>query len=261
MVVFEFTKNFIQLSLWGYSDVALFGNNNDNDIGILVVSISNIITYEGFAAFLRVSFAQLWYLGIASFLLVYAGIYFLAKESFLYIVSLIKRKDKKDIDFSLIFIFMGFATTFLVSVLFTYMYGDGYYAQNLERSDGFFYGRYNSLMFLPLTLYALKTIIEKRKNLNLSDIIPFAIIIMFFLLQSMWVSSYFLHHLSENYILYVSVVNYVLFESIINCSIAIIFGFVLLCVGIFYKKRVDLLSLMLFFIIFINIYSSYYLFK
>jgi len=217
----------------------------------------NISSLNNLAAFVRVTIAQLWYLGIASFLLVYLGIFYLAKECGLYTISLIKRKTVADIDFSLIFIFLSFISALITSSSGTYFYGDSVNAPYFDNADGFFYGRDNALMFLPVSLYALKTIIEKSKNYNWKSIIPYAAAVLIFFAQSLWVSSFYEHNLAGKHIEYANVINYVLFDSIIIGGVAVIAVFAFLSFEVLFKKRDYILTLLLLFIVFINIYAGY----
>jgi len=227
-------------------DLSIF---NDSDINFF--SLNNIV------ALLRVSFAQLWYLGIASFLLVYLGIYYLTKKCFSYTISLIKRKTAENTDFSAIFIFLGFVTTFIISSLSTQNYGNVNITPYLEYSDKFIYGRYNILMFLPLTLYVFKTIIDAKKSINWKEITLFISVSLIFIFQSLWILSFFEHHHLYKQFMYVSVINFIIYDSIIVGCIATMMVFTFICIELLNKKRDYILPIILLTIVVINIYAGY----
>jgi len=57
--------------------------------------------------------------------------------------------------------------------------------------------------------------------------------------------------------MYAFVINYVLYDSIIICSIATLCGFAFVCIGALIKQGNYILSMILLFIVFINVYSGY----
>ena len=255
IILSEFLKHYFQVNVWQINDIGILGSGDGNDITARTSSAMNVLTFNGFKAFVRVLLGQLWYLGIASFLFVYVGLCYLAKKFFIDSISLIRKKSGIDVDYSAVFILFGFLSTMIISGLGTYIFGDG--NQNLIRADGLIYGRYNTLMFLPVSLYAAKIIVEKKKDFSRNSIILYLIIIVLFIVQSSYISLFFGHHYSLNQVMVFNVINFINFNSIVGNSTAAIFGFILVCIGSLIKEKDYILSAVLLVIVFFNIKAGF----
>jgi len=250
-ILAEIFKNYLQTNLWLF-ETSIFGSNNNNDIISNAERVGLLFTRSGFGGFLRTLFGQMWYIGLASFLLVYVGLFLIFKENIAKIKELNKNKSCNDYDFSSLFIFLGFIATAIISAIFMMHAGMGF----RNRIDPIFYGRYNTIMLIPISLYAIsKIVINKQK-----PYIIFAVSIIVFSLFSVFLDIFINQHLYSLMIMYLNVVNYIVFDSIYNNTILAINGFVLIIISIYVKYKQIMLTSIVIAITCFNIYTGFYFF-
>jgi len=264
--VSSFLTDFTTSALWTAINIETVSNNEVNLTSINTVAnqgifgrvekvISNIFTSRNLVALFRASCGQLWYIGLSSFLLVYFGIYAFAKDVVIKLIDLIKNKKPSNIDYPLLFVILGFIATFFISTFG--LYSAGIVSPDAPRGDYLIYGRYNSIMFLPIALYAIYTIIERKDKFSISLIvIPITFIALSFYVREM-------HSLIHRgrYVMLFNVINYSLLYSIARNSIAAFTGFLLIAgSGYFLKKRIFMCIILLPIILF-NIMSGYHFIK
>ncbi|GHU52320.1 hypothetical protein AGMMS49975_07870 [Clostridia bacterium] len=121
--------------------------SNINDYGGQLEKIKFLFTPEGLYETFRVFVGQTFYIGLASGLLVYLAVADLVKYHI--------KNGKKDFDFALTFLLLGFLFTFIISVIFM---------NRPKRLDHVVYGRYNDIMYNILSLYILAKLrfVKKR---------------------------------------------------------------------------------------------------
>ena len=102
-----------------------------------------IFTLKGLTSFIECISGRFFYLGCASFLLVYRGITVIIKDIILYIK---KRRYKKNC-FLLFEIFIGMTLFAEIAI------GSLAFLGNEKRIDGFLYGRYSEHVLIPILLY------------------------------------------------------------------------------------------------------------
>ena len=158
-----FLKNYIQNGLWSE------GNPAANDFGDAYGKVISIFTKKSiFFSYCKTVIGQFFYVGLASFGLIYYGVY--------YIITLQYQKIKMHIkiDVDLIFVLMSFISTFAISTIFM---------SQPKRADHFFYGRYNDIAYMVFILYTFRNLPNIRLNKKLK-IFFFEIIIS---LVSYWI--------------------------------------------------------------------------
>jgi len=247
-ILAELLKNFFQTNLWLY-ETSVFGSTNHNDIIPNAERIKLLFMRSGFVGFIRTLIGQMWYMGFASFLLVYVGLLIILKDNIIRIKQMITKKMSSDYDFASLFIFLGFITTAVISALFMMHAGMGVRI----RLDQFFYGRYNSIMLIPVSLYAISMIVnEKRK-----PYIIYVISIITFSFISAFISIFIDIHLRDLLLLYINVINHIVFSSIHFNSLLAINGFILIIISLHLKYKQVMLSIIVIAITCFNVYAGY----
>jgi len=133
-----FLKDYVQDKLWNEVNLA------SNDFSGVYGKVISIFTNKNvFFSYCRTVIGQFFYIGFASFGLAYFGLFYIIA------IQCQKIKEHKKIDIDLIFIFMSFLTTFMISTVFM---------SQPQRADHFFYGRYNDIVYMIIILYAFRNL-------------------------------------------------------------------------------------------------------
>ena len=137
--------------------------SNNNDYGSVIPKVLGLFTKEKIPVLIRGFSGQIFYLGTASFLLIYLAVYCLFVVSLNSIKSfwLSRRKFLHDTAnfeeayWGHIYLFSAFFANFFISVLFM--------GASSARADHLVYGRYNEIMTGPLLMVALMWICNSKK--------------------------------------------------------------------------------------------------
>lgn len=113
-----------------------------NDYGGQWGKLQEIFTLRGFVRLLASCVCKLFYLGMASFGLVYWAIGYLVIRVKHLIFGIVKKKHFEIVDAAVLYILLSATGIFLITAI---------YMINPGRIDGIFYGRYNEL-FVPLMM-------------------------------------------------------------------------------------------------------------
>lgn len=209
-------KNYLQNNLWN-------GSLNANDFsGILPKVLLIFSNKDVFLSFCRTFIGQLFYIGIASFGLLYYAFYLIFTE----LILSLKRNTR--VDFSLLFILLAFLSTFLISTLFM--------AQP-QRADHFLYGRYNDIVYLLLLLYSL---ISVKNNKLFSKVI----ILIFWIILGLTTYYFYVRYYDAMSFMKFNVINLSLFYQVKSNWGFIIMYFIIIMVYILtliYKGKYYLL--------------------
>ncbi|MCL2661785.1 MAG: hypothetical protein FWE83_00440 [Oscillospiraceae bacterium] len=249
IVLSELIKQYNQASIWLYTDTGLFGSDDVNDIAATSGRLAELFTRRGFGGFIRVLFGQMWYMGFASFLLVYVGVLVILRENILSIRRLIKEKSCTGYDFTALFVFLGFIATLTISALFFMHSGTGV----MTRADTIMYGRYNSIMLIPISLYAISSIIYSKLKPYVIGI--FSVII--FSCLAVFLNSYIERFLSQSWFMHFNVINFIVFGSVYVSSFFAINVSLLVFMSMFTKYKQMLLSIVMAIMIIFSIHAGY----
>ena len=213
-------KNDIQTNLWliGYQGDALL----NNDYGSVFNKATNILTTaEGFLSAARVFAGQLFYLGVASFLLIYFSVHRLLGLNIEFLKDTFGniRGQKREFDFSLMFMLLAFLFTFAISVVFMHL---------PNRGDHLVFGRYNAIIYSVLCLYIMSMIIKgEYRPGKAAFIVAGAFIALTFL------TSHFFHTLySTAHYVNVNTINLTAFRMIYGDAAFILAGLVSTVAGL-----------------------------
>lgn len=125
-----------------------------NDYGGQWGKLQEIFTFRGFVRLLASCISKLFYLGMASFGLVYWAIGYLVIRVKHLIFGIVKKKHFEIVDAAALYILLSATGIFLITAI---------YMINPGRIDGIFYGRYNEL-FVPLMMsIGLMAMISNKK--------------------------------------------------------------------------------------------------
>ena len=257
IIIYSYAIEHIYLSIWATFDSSTAtisdgtGISMSSEIFAYFGNVIRVFQLRNLIAFFRVICGQLWYLGLASFLLVYFGVYVYFKEFFRGLRGLIKHKKTFEPDYSATFIILGFVATFLISTISGITIGhEGYN----WRGDALIHGRYNTIIFIPVILYALHTIISKKGKYSISLLV----ISVGFLIMSFYVRRTHALTSTPDFILPWNVINYILLPfGIARNSIAALIGFTGVAVsGLLLKKRI-LLAIAIVPLILFNVMAGY----
>jgi hypothetical protein len=126
-----------------------------NDYGGMLLSFQDVLTTDGLLSAIRVFCGQLFYIGVASSMLVYLALYDLIKTHVAGIKKLLsKQMADMSFDLSLTFILLAFVLTFGISVIAMH---------SPVRLDHAVYGRYNDIIYQVLSFYILVKLIVKKQ--------------------------------------------------------------------------------------------------
>lgn len=127
-----------------------------NDISGQVNKLSFLLSKEGILAFIAGFAGRIYYLGYATLLLIYFGVYSCIKE-------LIKSFKKKQHEIFCLHMF------FLLSLLFAISVSD-IFMINLRqaRTDALFYGRYSEYVIVPIIMIGIKEFWTNKKKVKLT---------------------------------------------------------------------------------------------
>ena len=191
LIIHTIIKHDIQKNLWLINSGS---NPIVNDYGSILPSLFDTFTSrDAFLSTIRVAAGQLFYIGIASFTLIFFAMDKLFRENVTFIKNI--KSKKEDFDFTLMFILLAFLFTFAISVLFM---------RSGSRGDNFIYGRYNNLIYSVLCLYILSNIINGKYKASKSVFV----IILCFILLTFWVDDIFHRIYSSLPFLNFSVINF-----------------------------------------------------
>jgi hypothetical protein len=249
IVISESVKHYIQANIWLFSDTGLLGSSDGNDIIATSGRLRTFFTRPGFGGFVRVSFGQMWYMGFASFLLVFVGLLVILRDNILWIKKFIKEKLYSDYDFTALFIFCGFISTLIIGALFFMYAGMG----TATRADWIMYGRYNSIMLIPISLYALSAISYSKQKPYIIGIIS----IIIFIISAVFLNSFNERFLSGIWVMYFNVINYIVFESVYLNTFFAINVFLIILMSMLTKYKQLLLSFALAIMMIFNIHAGY----
>lgn len=264
--------------------VWLGGGRDGNDFNSRVFQFSSLFTEsDRFFGATRAVAGQVFYLGVASFTLIFFAVLklFQLNVEFLKNIRITKgntfniiktceskvdKKNEKSInanikenenintdseydiinnfDFTLMFLLFAFLGTLAISAI----------AMNeVVRGDHFVYGRYNSPIYPVLLLYLLVGVVKGEWKFSLRNI-EAIVIIMTFLLLTTWVVQHFSHNYEDRHFMDFNVVNLSWFRSLSSnisnslyfaASISVIIGSVIM---VFLQTNKRLLSYIAFFI-------------
>lgn len=139
-----------------------------NDFSGQIKKIRDLFTFNGFINFIRIYASQLFYIGTASFLMVFLAMYEIAiklTSSFkdLYYTRKLNIIDKNEKIFLYMFLIIAFCFTTFISALFM---------TEPSRIDHIVYGRYNEMLIGPIILIGFMNLIsDKAKIRNIIYII------------------------------------------------------------------------------------------
>ena len=141
-------KDIILTNLWlNGSGVAI------NDYSGQLNKINLLLSVEGLIKFAKVFIGHLFYLGTATFLMVYLGLLELIQRIF----NIDKNNTDENSIFFYGFIFISFVITLAISAIFFI---------NPVSIDNIVYGRYNEIIICPLFLIGFKRFINIKKLTN-----------------------------------------------------------------------------------------------
>lgn len=152
-------KNYIKDSVWLNSTTS-----SANDFGSVSNRLGILFSSSGFLSFLRTLIGQVFYLGVASFILSYVGFIYLFPESIGLLRNSFKRESQivaeKNPSSSHVIFFLLLCVIFtvLISALFMIL---------PSRIDHVLYGRYNEFVIVPLILIALLSLSQCRHRKKL----------------------------------------------------------------------------------------------
>lgn len=153
----NYIKNIIQENLW------LNGSGlSINDYSGQVAKIEQLLTFSGLINALKVFIGQFFYLGVASYLLFYIGLFELSENIIEKVFVLFKSKSLivlKNSNFLFIFLLISTVLTIAISIVFFI---------NPISVDNIVYGRYNEIVLGPVLLIGLLRI--EKNNYKISKI-------------------------------------------------------------------------------------------
>jgi len=210
-------------------NVWLGGGRDGNDLNSRIFQFTSLFTEsDRFWGAVRAIAGQVFYLGVASFTLIFFAILKLVQLNVEFFKNIGKAKDKVlDYDFALMFLLFAFVGTLAISAI----------AMNeVVRGDHFVYGRYNSPMYPVLLLYLLVGIEKDNWKFSRRNV-EIIVIVILFLLLAIWVSEHFLNNYLGRHFMDFNVVNLSWFRDFstdeshmfyIAASISIIIGSVIM---------------------------------
>jgi hypothetical protein len=177
----SFLKDYIQDGLW----LNNLGNLA-NDFSGQFEKISLIFTFDGMTKFFSVLTGQVFYIGAASFLLSFFGLYILFKQTIGTLILAIKTSSIKKINdnkyfYFYAFLLCAFTLSIIISVIFMI---------SPTRIDQFIYGRYTEIVVGPVIILGFSAITNrefKSKKLVMGFVIGFvalALITSYIIFQS-----------------------------------------------------------------------------
>lgn len=138
-------KAIFKAALWQGSSTG-----NGNDFASLEGRFDKYLTREGFNNLIKECFGQMYYMGVATFLLGFVGAFYLLKTNLQTAAAMFSKKNKNDMpQYSMgqLFILLAFGASFGISVMFM--------AGGTQRADYLVYGRYIEMTFGPILLIGL----------------------------------------------------------------------------------------------------------
>lgn len=150
-------KENIQTHLWLNTD-----GNLTNDYLAQASKISQIFTVDGLIKLVKISMGHIFYLGAASYLISYFGLYELFRKVGKSIVVTIRNKKIDIIDDDPVFplyIFLLIAVLFSLAINIIFMI-------NPTRIDHIVYGRYIDMIMGPIILLGFIAVLNNNINLN-----------------------------------------------------------------------------------------------
>ena len=168
----------IQPNLWLDTTPA---NTLDDRVGRFTRSITRLDRIIGT---LRTLGGHLFYLGVASFSLIFFALHKLASANISFFRNLKKTWRNTDFDFALMFMLLAFLGTLAISA---------FALNSPSRGDHFVYGRYNTPVFPALFLYIFVQILIGNYKFSKATVIIFTA----FALLSGWVAFYFIQNFSD----------------------------------------------------------------
>ncbi len=141
---------FMFLKVKTYININLYAvTNYTSEEAVKIQGALGIFSLEGVKSFFTNVCGRLFYIGCATFLIGYRGIWFIIYELIKDIVDSIKRR-KLDVDGQSIFRFFV-----LFSLVSEIAIGSLSFLGNQSRIDGFLYGRYSEHVLMPLLIYGV----------------------------------------------------------------------------------------------------------
>lgn len=144
---------FIFLKIKAYINVNLYAvTNYTSEEVVKVQGALGIFSLEGVKSFLTNVCGRLFYIGCATFLIGYRGIWFIICGLIKDVVDSLKKR-KIDVDGQDIFQFFV-----LISLILEIAIGSLSFLGNQSRIDGFLYGRYSEHVLIPVLIYGVISI-------------------------------------------------------------------------------------------------------
>ncbi len=154
-VLHTLLKEFVKSNIWHGSITS-----NNNDFSGISGKLQILFTGAGAANFAKALLGQLFYLGVASFLLYYAGAALLVPRAWrtlrqdVFTKKPYASKAEYGNEWAVLFLVFSCILTILLSALFLI---------KLVRMDHVLYGRYNEIFIAPVLLYTLLYLMHRRK--------------------------------------------------------------------------------------------------
>lgn len=152
MIIHFYLKDNIQSNLW-LNNVG----NLANDYSSMTSKINQMFTIEGAVKALKVFIGQFFYLGAASYLIFYFGLYELIQKTGKTIISSIKNKNLNILNNEYYF----YLYTFLLIALFSSIAISVIFMINPTRIDHIVYGRYTEMIIGPILLLGFAKLMDK----------------------------------------------------------------------------------------------------
>ncbi len=144
LIAHHFIKADLQSTLW-LNSAGRLANDYKSQVG----KITSFMTLKGWIAFIKALIGHLFYLGIASFLMVYYGLYKLIRDMWKISYTLYRKKkvelQLEHVFFNL-FVLLAFTLSLLISAIFF---------KEPNRIDHIVYGRYVEILIGPVMLVGL----------------------------------------------------------------------------------------------------------
>lgn len=151
-IVHRYCKVLFKDSLWKGS-----ATGDTNDFASLGNRFDKYLTRQGFNSLIKEIFGQLYYMGVATFLIGFVGAFCMLRTNLQTLLAFFSRKrEMPEYSMSHLFILMAFGASFGISVMFM---GGG-----TVRADYLIYGRYIEMTFGPILLMGLLHLVSSEEK-------------------------------------------------------------------------------------------------
>lgn len=151
-VLHRYCKQLFKGSLWLNSAVA-----DVNDFAGMSGRFDKFLTRQGFNSLIKEFFGQMFYMGVATFVIGFVGAFRLIQTNLQTLKALLTgKKQAPEYAMSQLFILLAFFASVGISILFM--------AGGMQRADYLVYGRYIEMTFGPILLIGLLHLISKEER-------------------------------------------------------------------------------------------------